>query len=129
MQHGSIIRRTAIVLTAFALFGCSSKDSAPTAPGGGGGLEFDSGNLAAGATFSHVFMTAKSVPYHCKIHGAAGGVGMSGTITVTAGGTPSLHNVSLSGSTFVPSTLTIDVGDTVKWTNNDPVTHTATSDN
>jgi plastocyanin len=128
MVHGSIIRRTALALTAVALFGCSSKDTAPTA-GGGGGLEFDSGNMAGGATFSHVFTTAKSVPYHCKIHGAAGGVGMSGTITVTAAGTPSLHNVSMTGSAFVPATLTVEVGDTVKWTNNDPAAHTATSDN
>ncbi|MFZ1684338.1 MAG: hypothetical protein WAU88_09445 [Candidatus Zixiibacteriota bacterium] len=124
MVHGSIIRRGAVVLTALALFGCSSKDSAPTAGGGGGGLEFDSGTIAAGETFSHVFMAAKSIPYHCTIHGA----GMSGTITVTAGGTPSLHTVSMSGSAFVPATLTVDVGDTVKWTNNDPVAHTATSD-
>ena len=30
-----------------------------------------------------------------------------------------IHDVSISGSTFNPSTLEISLGDTVKWTNND----------
>ncbi|MFE0044273.1 cupredoxin domain-containing protein [Streptomyces albireticuli] len=30
---------------------------------------------------------------------------------------------------FVPSSVTIRVGDTVRWTNNDSATHTSTSDN
>jgi len=41
-----------------------------------GGI-FDSGNLAAGKTFSKLFATAGSFPYHCSIH-----AGMTGTITV-----------------------------------------------
>jgi LPXTG-motif cell wall-anchored protein len=51
--------------------------------------------LHFGATYSHTFSTAGTFAYHCKIHGAAGGVGMSGVIlvanssgTVPGGGLP-----------------------------------------
>jgi plastocyanin len=44
---------------------------------------FDSGPLGPGDTFEVTFTQAGEVPYHCEFHGAAGGVGMSGTITVT----------------------------------------------
>lgn len=41
------------------------------------------------------------------------------------GGT--LHTVTISDFAFSPATLTVQVGDTVTWTNLDPVQHTATS--
>jgi plastocyanin len=43
--------------------------------------------------------------------------------------TPAPHtvDVSISGSAFGPSALTIRVGDTVRWTNMDSFPHTATS--
>lgn len=34
------------------------------------------------STFDHTFNTAGTFRYHCVVHGAAGGVGMSGTIVV-----------------------------------------------
>ena len=37
------------------------------------------------------------------------------------------HAVEISDFAFSPATLTITVGDTVTWTNSDPVVHTATS--
>ncbi|SYZ72152.1 exported hypothetical protein [Candidatus Zixiibacteriota bacterium] len=37
-------------------------------------------------------------------------------------------DVSITGFTFSPSSLTINEGQTVRWTNNDPITHTTTSD-
>lgn len=40
---------------------------------------------------------------------------------------PVIVDVSITGLAFVPSNLTINVGDTVRWTNNDATTHTATS--
>ncbi len=38
------------------------------------------------------------------------------------------HNIEISGFAFSPSDLTIQVGDTVIWTNKDSVSHTITSD-
>jgi plastocyanin len=35
-------------------------------------------------SFARTFNSPTIVHYHCQVHGAAGGVGMSGTITVTA---------------------------------------------
>jgi plastocyanin len=37
------------------------------------------------------------------------------------------HAVTISDFSFAPATLTITAGDTVTWTNQDPVAHTATS--
>lgn len=116
------------VWTLSALFSCSS--NSPTGGGGGGGgtKEFASGNLSGnGGSFSHVFATAKSVPYYCSIHGGPGGAGMSGVITVNAGGTPSRTNVSITSSSLPD--LIIDVMDTVVWTNNSGTTHNVKSDN
>lgn len=42
---------------------------------------WDSGTLGPGGTFSHTFNTAGSFPYFCTFHC---GIGMVGTITVTA---------------------------------------------
>ena len=39
--------------------------------------------LAQGATFEHTFAKAGRYQYYCVIHGAKGGVGMSGVIVVT----------------------------------------------
>ena len=38
-----------------------------------------------------------------------------------------VHEVSIEGFTFSPTSLTISVGDTVRWTNNDTAVHTSTS--
>ncbi len=38
------------------------------------------------------------------------------------------HTIAIHGYEFVPATLTINVGDTVEWKNEDIVPHTATSD-
>jgi plastocyanin len=48
---------------------------------------FDSGQdksqwLNPGQTFSFTLTQAGTYPYHCALHGAAGGIGMSGTIVV-----------------------------------------------
>jgi plastocyanin len=49
---------------------------------------FDSGELSAGATFTHTFNQAGTFPYHCEIHRCA----MAGTITVTESTTGSQGN-------------------------------------
>jgi LPXTG-motif cell wall-anchored protein len=38
--------------------------------------------LHFGSTYSHTFSTAGTFAYHCKIHGGAGGIGMSGVVLV-----------------------------------------------
>lgn len=37
------------------------------------------------------------------------------------------HSVSIKGMKYNPATLTIQKGDTVTWTNDDSMTHTATA--
>lgn len=49
---------------------------------------FESGNLDPGGTFEQSFSEAGEYSYYCEYHGASGGTGMSGTITVTGGGDP-----------------------------------------
>jgi len=43
------------------------------------------------------------------------------------GGGASLHQVNMQNTRFQPSQLSIAVGDTVKWTNQDGMIHTTTS--
>ena len=45
---------------------------------------FDTGLIAVGKSTSVVLSKAGKFPFHCLYHGAAGGVGQAGTITVTA---------------------------------------------
>jgi len=40
---------------------------------------------------------------------------------------PTTHSVDIADFAFAPATLTVAAGDTVIWTNRDPVVHTATS--
>lgn len=49
------------------------------------------------------------------------------TGTGTKGG-PGANEVFIQGNAFSPSTITVDVNTTVKWTNKDGVVHTVTSD-
>src|SRR4051812_21765475 len=42
---------------------------------------FDSGTINPGKSYSVVFGTAGTFAYYCRLHGAPGGVGMSGSIT------------------------------------------------
>lgn len=41
---------------------------------------------------------------------------------------PQTHTVYIKGFRFVPDTLTVNVGDTVVWINEDKVSHTATAE-
>jgi plastocyanin len=43
---------------------------------------FDSGDMSQGAQFSYTFTRPGVYPYYCTWHGAAGGQGMAGTVTV-----------------------------------------------
>ena len=46
----------------------------------------------------------------------------------TAAPQQNANEISIKGFAFNPGTLTVKVGTTVKWTNNDSVIHTVTSD-
>jgi LPXTG-motif cell wall-anchored protein len=75
---------------------------------------FDSGDLAAGASFSQTFNTAGTFAYFCKYHGAAGGTGMAGTITVVAAAAaPAPAAAAPSGSVEASDQPLVDGGITV----------------
>jgi plastocyanin len=113
------------LMAMLAFTGCTNSSN----PVYGSSKLFDSGTMGPGGHFTYVFAKAIVVPYYCKFHGGAGGTGMSGKITVQAGGTPSSDTISMVGTSFIPAALTIDVGDTVLWINNSGLDHTVTSDN
>jgi plastocyanin len=50
----------------------------------GSAESYDSGNVPGGNTYTHLFATAGTYQYYCKIHGSDGAppTGMHGTITV-----------------------------------------------
>lgn len=52
---------------------------------------------------------------------------MSATVVAVAPVLAADRTVTISGFSFSPNTVTVNVGDTVTWTNQDPSTHTATS--
>ena len=81
---------------------------------------FDSGNLTNGATFAHVFTEASDHAYVCLYHS-----NMTGVIHVA--GASQIHEISISNMMFIPAELNINVGDTVRWTNNDAMPHTVTA--
>jgi plastocyanin len=68
--------------------------------------------------------------YHVRAYAtnsAGTGYGSDVSFTTTSAG-PTTVNVTIIGFAFSPSTVTVHVGDIIKWTNNDGTTHTATSD-
>ncbi len=108
---------------ALVIYACSGKSSSPTYPvAGGGALELNSPSIAAnGGNFSHTFMNAGTFPYHCAFH-----AGMTGTVTVTATGTPSTPSLAMvTSSPYTP--LTVAAGSTVTWNNGSTAVHTVTS--
>ena len=46
---------------------------------------FDSGTMGQGDTYSRTFPQAGTFPYYCEFHGAPGGQGMAGVVTVSGG--------------------------------------------
>ena len=50
-------------------------------------------------------------------------------LLICLGFSANLHEVSISNNAFSPSEITIEDGDTIRWTNQDSWNHTATEDN
>jgi plastocyanin len=59
----------------------------------------------------------------------AAGCGGSKTTTTAAGGGAGGPQVVMKGFAFDPASITVKVGDTVTWTNNDSAAHAPTGDN
>jgi plastocyanin len=109
---------------------------------------FDSGGLGQNGTFNKTFTTAGRYDYHCQYHpGMAGSIvvltgdgsvptaGPSNTPTMTntpqptntPGGGP-VSDASIIDYDYSPTTINIQPGTTVRWTNNGQAPHTVTSD-
>jgi plastocyanin len=54
---------------------------------------------------------------------------LTGLVRVASPVRAATHQVSIENFAFMPASLTVQVGDTVTWTNNDDAPHTATADN
>jgi len=109
------------LLTTVVVVGCSDKGTNNTSNPGPTGKELSSSVLSAGQTYSHTFSKTGVFPYHCGVHPS-----MKGTITVIAGGSGAQVNVTIQNSTL--SSVTVSVGSTVTWTNNDGIPHSVISD-
>jgi plastocyanin len=109
------------LLATIAVIGCSDKGTNSTDKPGPTGPELSSPILSTGQTYSHTFSTAGVFDYHCGVHPT-----MKATITVTAGGSATQEHVTIQNFTL-PS-VTVNIGSTVTWTNNDSSPHSVISD-
>jgi LPXTG-motif cell wall-anchored protein len=90
----------------------------------------ESACMAPGATFEHTFNTSGTFGYYCRIHGAPGGQGMSGTVTVRSQSpspTPS-GTVSPTGSPTATPTTTVSPTPTTTSGTQSPLPETGDSD-
>jgi plastocyanin len=65
---------------------------------------FNSGTMNFGASYSHTFSTPGTYAFYCKFHGAPGGIGMSGVITVVGQGSPPPSGTPLPNTGASPLT-------------------------
>jgi len=96
----------------------TNNDAAPHTSTSDGGV-WNSGTLSTGQSYMRAFASVGSFPYHCAIH-----TSMRDTITVVA---PADVEISIGDNFFDPPVVQINVGETVQWTNNGAMTHTATA--
>jgi len=112
-----------VAVMAFALSCSSGSKGYPTAPGGGGALELNSGNIASGGVFSHTFLSTGTFNYHCTIHPST----MIGSVTVNNGAFQVDTVVTAVNMNTAYGNQTIQVGQTIHWHNGDAIAHTVTS--
>ena len=110
----------AAALVAFAVMsGCSSSDSGNKVTNPPTTEPFESGDLTHNGSFQHTFAAAGSFGYRCRHH-----VGMTGSISVTAGASDS-QVVTMADNSF-PASPPIKPGGYVRWINGGNNTHTVT---
>ena len=116
----SLLPLAVLLALSAAMAGCGSKDKGTnpmntTEP-------FESGGMSTNgpSTFVHVFSTAGSFGYRCRIHG-----GMAGTINVTTGAADSAV-VSIGNNFFNPTPVSIKPGGYARWVSTTTTTHTVT---
>ena len=63
--------------------------------------------------------------YAGRLRGAAVALLLAGACSARGAG-PARHDVEIRAFRYAPDTITVGVGDTLVWTNHDPVPHTAT---
>ena len=86
---------------------------------------WDSGQKAAGESFSFTFREAGTFPYYCTLHGAPGGVGMAGTVIVTAAQAPA-PAATRAPAPAAPTATTARAAPTTTTVRADPAAPTAT---
>ncbi|MEO5951884.1 MAG: cupredoxin domain-containing protein, partial [Chloroflexia bacterium] len=105
----------------------SGDEHSSTSPGA-----WDSGAIARGGTFETTLVVNGTYNYFCMFH-----PDMAGSVTVVGGPTATPQptgtvgtgtvDVGIQTYAFTPQNLTVLVGTTVRWTNHDADTHSATS--
>ncbi len=86
----------------------------------GAPVAFDSGTINPGGSFTYNFTVGGVYPYYCAIHPF-----MRGNVSVA--GIAQTVSIDISNFIFHPDPVTIKVGTTVTWTNNDSMFHTVTT--
>jgi plastocyanin len=88
-------------------------------------LAFDTGDVDPGAKSKAItFQKEGEIPYHCEHHN-----NMKGKIIVkTRIAEEKPRKVTMIDNRFVPKEITIQVGESIIWSNEGDNTHTATSD-
>lgn len=126
-----VVAAAALVMLALTA-GCSSKDSSSPAPVAGGptfSFSFPAAGTPTVVGTQHIvtFTDAGSWGYYCIPHQ---GSGMTGTVVVSANSSNDSAYVQVGGGggfSFVPNTVTIKVGGTVRFANVSAMTnHTVT---
>lgn len=110
VQPGQMVRWQNVAL---------SMNHTSTATGG----YWDSGNLAPGEFYEFTFDSVGSFDYICSYHP----VSMTGLIVVDAPVITPI-DIQIVDFSFQPQNATVNLGDSVRWTNYDPTPHTSTSD-
>jgi plastocyanin len=82
-----------------------------------------------GAFTSNLTALSEGSAYYVRSYATnSKGTAYGNEVTFVANAVPTSTSISISGMAFIPQTITVPVNTTIKWTNNDAITHTVTSD-